>query len=116
MSMETFRLDMPCVPLHHLVHMVQAKTDAGVPAPAALSLRSRIAVLFRHEARVHAADAPAVPVEVVKAPVVHEAVIPSFTGGLAAIVDSDLHELVDLGPALARQREERFGVRARVAN
>jgi hypothetical protein len=55
-------------------------------------------------------------IEVVEAPAVHEAVILRILRVRAAGRDRPLHEVVDLGAAAAREREETLGVRRRVAD
>src|SRR5229473_1837507 len=64
---------------------------------------------------VHPEDFPVVTVEVVEAPAVHEAVILRFGGVLPAGRDGLPDHLVDLGPAVARQRKQSFGLPGRVA-
>src|SRR5712692_506036 len=64
---------------------------------------------------VHPEDFPVVTVEVVEAPAVHEAVILRFGGVLPAGRDGLPDHLADLGPAVARQRKQSFGLPGRVA-
>src|SRR6266849_2118625 len=64
---------------------------------------------------IHPEDLPVVAVEVVEAPAVHEALILRFSGVLPAGRDGLPDHLVDLGPAVARQRKQSFGLPGRVA-
>src|SRR5262249_54414098 len=65
---------------------------------------------------IHPEYLPMMTVEVVKAPTVHEAVVHGGHGVLAAGGNSLFDRLVHGGPILARDREQSFRLRARIAD
>src|SRR5262245_37070473 len=92
----------------------QLRSQTQIPAtPVSALLLLRCAERLRtqfHRARVHPHHLPVMPVEIVEAPAIHEAMILRRHRIATAGVDRFLYQLVDLISAATGQGDQRLGL------
>src|SRR5262245_45918286 len=90
-----------------------ARTDSDrrVPSMTSNAVRLRCTAWG-----IHPEDLPMMSIEVVEAPAIHRAVIHRIHRVLAASGDSLFHDLIDLRPTTAGERQETLSLFRRVAH